>query len=211
MTRCYTFNPLQVGQERFFALKKSEPTENTIRKGGRPAGLTNRQREFAKHYIDGRYSNAECARKAGYSADSARNHAAKLLDGKSFPEVPELIKELREERERKYGVTLVNQLKRFDELSHAAEDAGQFSAAINAEKIRSSLGGLTIDRREQNHVHQLDNLSREDIVARLSAIRKNYPHAFGDDMKRVEDAKDRTITVDVIETEPTKENALRED
>ena len=45
-------------------------------------------------------------------------------------------------------MTLVNQLKRFDELSHAAEDAGQFSAAINAEKIRSSLGGLTIDRRE---------------------------------------------------------------
>ena len=40
-------------------------------------------------------------------------------------------------------------------------------------------------------------------------IRKNYPiNAFGDDMKRLEDAKDRTITVDVIETEPTKENAL---
>ena len=168
MTRCYTFNPLQVGQERFFALKKSEPTENTIRKGGRPAGLTNRQREFAKHYIDGRYSNAECARKAGYSADSARGHAAKLLDGKSFPEVPELIKELREERERKYGVTLVNQLKRFDELSHAAEDAGQFSAAINAEKIRSSLGGLTIDRREQNHSSVRHQLHSPTLLLMLS-------------------------------------------
>jgi hypothetical protein len=30
-------------------------------------------------------------------------------------------------------------------------------------------------------------------------------------MKRVEDAKDRTITVDVIETELAQENALRED
>ena len=77
------------------------PQKTLLGKGGRPAGLTNRQREFAKHYIDGRYSNAECARKAGYSADSARNHAAKLLDGKSFPEVPELIKELREERREK--------------------------------------------------------------------------------------------------------------
>jgi len=192
-------------------LKKTEPVENTIGKGGRPAGLTNRQREFAKYYIDGRYSNAECARKAGYASDSARNHAAKLLDGKSFPEMPELIKELREERERKYGVTLVNQLKRFDELSHAAEDAGQFSAAINAEKIRSSLGGLTIDRREQNHVHQLDSMSREDIVARLAAIRKQYPNAFPEpEMKRVEDAKDRTITVDIIEAEPAEKDALRE-
>ena len=191
-------------------MKKSEPTENTIGKGGRPAGLTNRQREFAKYYVEGKYSNAECARKAGYAENSATNHAVKMLDGKSFPEVPELIKELREARERRYGVTVLGQLKRFEELSMSAEEAGQFSAAINAEKIRSSLGGLTIDRRESTHVHQLDNMSREDIVARLASLRKNYPHAFAD-MKRVEDASDRTITVEAIETKPTKENALRED
>jgi len=191
-------------------LKNTEPKKNTINKGGRPAGLTNRQREFAKYYVEGKHSNAECARLAGYADASANNHAAKLLDGKSFPEVPELIKELREARERKYGVTVIGQLKRFEELSMAAEDAGQFSAAINAEKIRSSLGGLTIDRRESTHVHQLDNMSREDIVARLASLRKNYPHAFAD-MKRVEDASDRTITVEAIEAEPAKENTLRED
>ena len=191
-------------------MEKSKPIENTIGKVGRPVGLTNRQREFAKYYVEGKYSNAECARKAGYAENSATNHAAKMLDGKSFPEVPELIKELREARERRYGVTVLGQLKRFEELSMSAEEAGQFSAAINAEKIRSSLGGLTIDRRESTHVHQLDNMSREDIVARLASLRKNYPHAFAD-MKRVEDASDRTITVEAIETKPTKENALRED
>ena len=191
-------------------MKNSKPVENTIGKGGRPAGLTNRQREFAKYYVEGKYSNAECARKAGYAENSANNHAAKLLDGKSFPEVPELIKELREARERRYGVTVLGQLKRFEELSMSAEEAGQFSAAINAEKIRSSLGGLTIDRRESTHVHQLDNMSREDIVARLASLRKNYPHAFAD-MKRVEDASDREITVEAIERKPAQENTLRED
>ena len=191
-------------------MKNTEPKKNTIRKGGRPAGLTNRQRQFAKYYVEGKYSNAECARLAGYADGSVNNHAAKLLDGKSFPEVPELIKELREARERRFGVTVIGQLKRFEELSMAAEEAGQFSAAINAEKIRSSLGGLTIDRRESTHVHQLDNMSREDIVARLASLRKNYPHAFAD-MKRVEDASDRTITVEAIEAKPAKENALRED
>jgi hypothetical protein len=30
-------------------------------------------------------------------------------------------------------------------------------------------------------------------------------------MKRVEDASDRTITVEAIETKPAKEDALRED
>ena len=191
-------------------MKNSKPVENTINKGGRPSTLTNRQREFARYYVEGKYSNAECARMAGYADASARIQAHKFLDGKSFPAVLELIKELREARERKYGVTVIGQLKRFEELSMAAEDAGQFSAAINAEKIRSSLGGLTIDRRESTHVHQLDNMSREDIVARLASLRKNYPHAFAD-MKRVEDASDRTITVEAVEAKPAKENALRED
>ena len=191
-------------------MKKSEPTENTIGKVGRNGGLTNRQREFARYYVEGKWSNAECARKAGYAENSATNHAVKMLDGKSFPAVPELIKELREARERRYGVTVLGQLKRFEELSMSAEEAGQFSAAINAEKIRSSLGGLTIDRRESTHVHQLDSMSREDIVARLASLRKNYPHAFAD-MKRVEDASDRTITVEAVETKPAQENTLRED
>ena len=191
-------------------MKNSKPVENTINKGGRPSTLTNRQREFARYYVEGKYSNAECARMAGYADASARIQAHKFLDGKSFPAVLELIKELREARERKYGVTVIGQLKRFEELSMSAEEAGQFSAAINAEKIRSSLGGLTIDRRESTHVHQLDNMSREDIVARLASLRKNYPHAFAD-MKRVEDANDRTITVEAIETKPAKENALRKD
>ena len=109
--------------------------------------LTNRQKEFAKLIVDGVYSNAECARRAGYSQKVAVKYAHKLLNGKDFPLVPEHIAELRQERERKYGVTLIGQLKRLSDLSHNAEAEGQFSAAINAEKIRASLGGLTVDRR----------------------------------------------------------------
>jgi hypothetical protein len=50
------------------------------------------------------------------------------------------------------------------------------SAAINAEKIRSALGGLTIDRRE--NINRLDDMSRADIVARLAELQKKYPTAF---------------------------------
>ena len=35
--------------------------------------LTNRQMTFAKFYVDGIYSNAECARKAGYSDYARKN------------------------------------------------------------------------------------------------------------------------------------------
>lgn len=138
--------------------------------------LTNRQREFARYYVEGIYSNAECARKAGYASNSAASIAGHLLAGKKFPQLVDYIQELREERERRYGVTVTGQLKRLHELSSGAEEAGQFSAAINAEKIRSALGGLTVDRREQ--IHQLDDLSREEITARLSQLRQQYPQAF---------------------------------
>ena len=102
--------------------------------------LTNRQREFCKFYVDGLYSNAECARKAGFSADTAHVYASKLLAGREHPQVLDYIKELREERERRYGVTLIGQMQRLHELSRGAEESGQFSAAINAEKIRSEIG-----------------------------------------------------------------------
>lgn len=174
--------------------------------------LTNRQKEFARHYIEGRYSNAECARKAGYAEDSAHVQASKLLNGRDFPLVVEYIAEEREARERKYGVTLINQLKRFDELSHSAEEAGQFSAAINAEKIRSSLGGLTIDRRETTNVHKYDELSREEITARLAKLREKYPAAFIEgEYSEATDVETRAEPMAAIEADFTEENPRDED
>lgn len=169
--------------------------------------LTARQKEFAKHYVEGIYSAKQCAVKSGYSEDSAKFHASRMLNGKDFPLVVEHIKELREERERKFGVTLIGQLKRFSELSHKAEEDGQFSASINAEKIRSALGGLTIDRREQNHTHQLDKLSREEIVARLYQIRSDYPHAFVEgQFKKVDDDREKSLVA--VKEKSTSKNSL---
>ena len=144
--------------------------------------LTNRQKEFARHFVDGTHSNAECARLAGYANKdgNARIQAHKLLDPGLFPHVSEYITELREDREKRYGVTLMGQLKRLRELSMNAEEAGQFSAAINAEKTRSALGGLTTDRRETNHYHAIENMSRQEIESRLEELRKSHPHAFVD-------------------------------
>ena len=138
--------------------------------------LTNRQRTFAKLVVEGLYSNTECARRAGFSANTANVYATKLLNNKDYPHVVEYIQELREERERRYGVTTIGQLERLAKLSRGAEEAGQFSAAINAEKIRSALGGLTIDRRET--INTIDQLSRDEITARLAALQKQYPQAF---------------------------------
>ena len=176
--------------------------------------LTNRQKEFAKHYVDGTHSNAECARLAGYTDKDgkARNRAYALLNEKEFPHLAEYIVELREEREMKYGVTLLGQLKRFRELSLNAEEEKQFSAAVNAEKIRSSLGGLTIDRRETNHYHAIENMSRDEIEKRLSEIRKDHPNAFIEGDYEVEDgAETGDVVLEQLEETHPEDLAHNED
>jgi|TARA_R100001510_G_C7638192_1_gene196045 hypothetical protein len=173
--------------------------------------LTNRQKEFAKYIVEGIYSNSKCARLSGYAEDSSHIQASKLLNGKDFPLVTEYIKQLREEREKKYGVTLIGQLKRFSELSHKAEEEGQFSASINAEKIRSALGGLSVDKREVQNVHTIDKLSRDEIVARLSELRKAHSYAFEGQYKRIEDGENREDIINSTETKPTQEDVLSED
>ena len=174
--------------------------------------LTNRQKEFAKLIVDGVYSNAECARRAGYSQKVAVKYAHKLLNGKDFPLVPEHIAELRQERERKYGVTLIGQLKRLSDLSHNAEAEGQFSAAINAEKIRASLGGLTVDRRENQHVHSYDQLTREEIIAQLGKLRDEHPAAFIEaEYEEILDANTGTESVAQIEDRSAQGDAPHKD
>ena len=161
-------------------VKKVYPEGTAIRSNGRPdprkGKITPRQETFCKLVTEGIYSNAECARRAGFAAahiSCVRSEDAKRED---FPHVLERIQEMREERERKYGVSTIGQLKRLHDLSRGAEEAGQYSSAINAEKIRSALGGLTIDRRE--NINTMDQMSRDEITARLAALQQQYPQAF---------------------------------
>lgn len=161
-------------------VKKVYPEGTAIRSNGRPdprkGKITPRQETFCKLVTEGIYSNAECARRAGFAAATSHVYAAKMLNGEDFPHVLERIQEMREERERKYGVSTLGQLKRLHDLSRGAEEAGQYSSAINAEKIRSALGGLTIDRRE--NINTMDQMSRDEITARLAALQQQYPQAF---------------------------------
>jgi phage terminase small subunit len=152
--------------------------------------ITVRQRTFCELYVEGRLTATECARQAGYSPNAASDIATKLLNGSSFPHLPRYISQLRDEKERLYGVSLSGQLERLYKLSRGAEEARQFSAAINAEKIRSALGGLTVDRRE--NVNTIDQMTRDQITARLAELQQKYPQAFIVDAEYTEVPSGRT-------------------
>ena len=76
--------------------------ENTVIEKDRK--LTNRQREFARFYVEGIYSNAECARKSGFAEKSAHTIASHLLNGKEYPHVIEHIQEFSRRRRRDTGL-----------------------------------------------------------------------------------------------------------
>ena len=57
-----------------------------------------------------------------------------IAERSRLPHVLEYIQEIREERERRYGVYYWS-LERLHKLSLGAEEAGQFSAAITLKKL----------------------------------------------------------------------------
>ena len=189
-----------------------------VRANGRPdprkGKVTNRQETFCKLVSEGIYSNAECARRAGFSAETAHAYAVKLLNGHDYPHVVERVAELREERQRRYGVTTLGQLERLAKLSQGAESAKQYAAAINAEKLRSALGGLTIDRRET--INTMDQLSRDEITARLAALQQKYPQAFQINAAPMKDItpnepRSRSSLLELTEGERAPKNSVDED
>ncbi len=138
--------------------------------------LSMRQRRFAEIFVEGECSATQAAIEAGYAPKAAGQQAYRLLNPNESPQVVAYLSQLREDMEMRYGVTKEGMLKRLHALSRGAETEGQFSAAINAEKIRASLGGLTIDRRET--VNTVQDMDKEQVIARLSDLRKKHPSAF---------------------------------
>ena len=161
--------------------------------------LTNRQREFSKLFVDGQHSNGACARLAGYSNlnGNARIQAHNLLNPDRFPHIAAYISELREDRERQYGVTLLGQLRRLRELS------------LGAEVKRSALGGLTVDRRETSNFFAIETMSMPQVEARLTELRANHPSAFLDSQCTDITSDDSTsddITSDDITSDDTADD-----
>ena len=71
------------------------------------------------------------------------------------------------ENEREERVSLAHHVARMEELSKAAEDAGQYSAAIQAAHYAGRVSRLYV---EQAHVVTERVDEPEDVLARLNAI-----------------------------------------
>ena len=137
--------------------------------------LTTKQHKFAVLLVTkgDRMSAKECAIEAGFSEKSAQQAAANLTNPKMFPLVVSEIERLRREWEQKYKVTYGRHIRRLDDLSRGAEEAGNWAAAVAAEKSRGQAAGLYIDRKEIL-TGSIDQLSKAEVEEILKEIEKQF-------------------------------------
>lgn len=135
----------------------------------REIGLTERQEQFARLYATGTVTQTEAARQAGYA--NPRQFAVDLMQNES---ILERIRELKEELSIKFEVTFENHVKKLSEIRDAALDKGNFTAAVAAEKARGQAAGLYVSRQEIM-VGKIDQMSREEVIAEIERMKKEYP------------------------------------
>ena len=113
-------------------------------------GLTPKQAKFAQLIVlyEGRKTATQLAIESGFSEKTARQQASNMQNPKMFPKVVDAIQHYRVQFYRKYETSYDKHLKRMYELSSRAEEAGNWNAAVAAEKNRGQVAGLYIDKKE---------------------------------------------------------------
>jgi phage terminase small subunit len=142
---------------------------------GVPKRLTEQQIKFANLLVseEGRMTATQCAKEAGYAADSARQAASVLQNPKKYPLVVQYIGELREELQKKYDVTFGSHITELAKLRDEARDKKAWSAAVNAEVARGKAAGLYIEQKIIR-TGKLEDLSTEELESRMKQIIDDY-------------------------------------
>ena len=116
---------------------------------------------------EGRKTATQCAIDAGYSKDSARQHAS-ILQNPKYPLVVKYIGELRRITE-KYDVTFGSHISELAKLRDEARVKKAWSAAVNAEVARGKAAGLYIEQKIIR-TGKLEDLTTEELESRMKQI-----------------------------------------
>ena len=155
--------------------------------------LTDMQKRFARLYVEASYgteylSNTEVAIKAGYSPDSAYQRAYELLNPRISPHVVQFIGKLKEDFRIKNNIDPDKHMARLNHLGRLAEKKGQYGVAGRMEELRGKVAGYYVDRQIIKNKDDLENLTAEEMDARLKQILDDYGHI----LNPKEETKDET-------------------
>ena len=134
---------------------------------------------------EGRMSATECAIAAGYSEDTAHVIASRLQNPKHFPLVVEYIGKRRSELLKKYDISYEGHLTELGKLRDEFRQNKAWTAAGNMEVSRGKAAGFY--NNQQIHLHKHENLSQEEIDARVVEALKHYQPIIDKDAEVVTD------------------------
>jgi len=142
---------------------------------GLPKRLIEMQIKFAHELVtnEGRTTATEAALAAGYSKDRAAVTASELQNPKVYPLVVQYIGELREEYQKKYGITFERHISELAKLRDDCRKEKAWSAAVNAEVARGKVAGLYIEQKIIR-TGKLDDLSEEELDRRVAEVLDQY-------------------------------------
>ena len=121
---------------------------------------------------EGRKTATECAIEAGYSEDTAHVIASRLQNPKHFPLVVEYIGKRRSELLKKYDITYEGHLSELGKLRDEFRQNKAWTAAGNMEVSRGKAAGIY--NNQQIHLHKHENLSQEELDAKVVEALKHY-------------------------------------
>ena len=131
--------------------------------------------KFANELVsnEGRKYAYQCAIEAGYEKDRARVTASELMNPGKYPLVVKYIGELREEYQKKYGVTYERHIAELGKIRQDALKKGAWSAAVNAEVARGKAAGLYVEQKIIK-TGKLEDLTAEQLEDKMKKIMQEY-------------------------------------
>ena len=157
--------------------------------------LSEKQIIFVKElvYNEGSITATEAAIRAGYPEPSARSKASMLQNPKYYPLVVDHARQIREEVQKKYDMTIFKHFKELQKIREKALEEGSYSAAVQAEVARGKVAGLYVEQKIIKH-GKLDQLTEKEVDEKIAELMREMKIVEGetiDDSKKISSSKDQ--------------------
>ena len=131
--------------------------------------LTSREKKFCEGIAAGK-GKREAAVYAGYAETSAHVQAARNL---KKDKIQLYIDRLRGEARRMTAETVDNEVKKLEVVYDKAMGKQQYTAAVNAVRLKSQLLGFLIEKKEVQH-STLEAMNDDEMSSYLDKIAKDH-------------------------------------
>jgi phage terminase small subunit len=143
--------------------------------------VTPQQWKFIQELVDGdgQVTLTQAALAAGYSKGSAAAIGYNLTSAKLNPHIVAAIQRYRQDVAEKYGTTIERHMRDLQTIRDKALEAGNYSAAVQAEYRRGqALGTIYVERKEIRH-GTIDTMSADEVRKKLEEIKAMYGDPAG--------------------------------